>query len=309
MDTIFIINPKAGQGNSGLAEKIKSTAPDVKIYITKGVGDAEQFVRDYCRTKGGARFIACGGDGTLNEVLNGTAECENAEIGVMPGGTGNDFCRNFVADFMDIEAQITGETERCDAIRYTTWVDGEIKSGYCVNMFNIGFDCNVADMTAEMKKRPFISGSAAYFLSILVNLVKKKGISARIEIDGETVRDGHLLLTSVANGCYCGGGIKSNPTASVKDGFLNINVINNVSRLKFISLLPHYMKGDFPDLKDIEKVILVARCKKMVIVPKEDKIRMCVDGEIIDAGKTQFEIVHNAFNFVVPARVREVVKC
>ena len=317
MTTVFIINPKAGKGNdvAAFADKVrdcakKSGAPAI-VYFTKASGDAAEYVRDYCETCGAARFIACGGDGTLNEVLNGAAECEGAEIGVIPIGTGNDFCRNFSpeGEFTDVEAQLAGVGESCDAIKYTTWVDGEIRSGYCINMFNIGFDCNVADMTAEMKKKPLVSGSAAYFLSILVNLIKKKGINARIEIDGETVRNGPMLLTSVANGSYCGGGIKSNPTASVNDGQLNINIIKNVSRMKFIGLLPHYMKGDFPRLKNIEKVISMVRCKKMVLVPKEEKIRLCVDGEIIDAGKTEFEIIHNAFRFVLPAKVREVAKC
>lgn len=317
MTTVFIINPKAGKGNdiAAIADEIRECAKKsgmpVVIYFTRSAGDASEYVRDYCKTFGAARFIACGGDGTLNEVLNGAAECKGVEIGVFPIGTGNDFCRNFSPDgnFDDIASQIAGVAQSCDAIKYTTWVDGEIRSGYCVNMFNIGFDCNVADMTAEMKKKPFISGSAAYFLSILVNLVKKKGVNARIEIDGETVREGQILLTSVANGSYCGGGIKSNPFASVNDGQMNINIIKNVSRLKFIRLLPHYMKGDFPKLKNIEKVISTLQGKKMVLVPEKDKIRLCVDGEIIDAGRTEFEIVHNAFNFVLPAKVREVIKC
>ncbi len=84
-------------------------------------------------------------------------------------------------------------------------------------MFNIGFDCNVADMTANMKKKPFISGSLAYLLSIFVMLIKKKGAKLLIELDGEKKYCGPLL-TSLANGSYCGGGIKSNPLVSIKDG-------------------------------------------------------------------------------------------
>ena len=316
MKTVFIINPKAGQGNGGLAEKIKMTSPVAEIYITRGVGDAERFVREYCRTNGGARFIACGGDGTLNEVLNGAIDCDDAEIGVIPGGTGNDFCRNFKqsGDFCDILSQINGKTVKCDAIRYTTWVDDEIRRGYCVNMFNIGFDCNVADKTAEMKKKPLISGSAAYFLSILVNLIKKKGANLEIELDGEKVHSGPLLLTSVANGSFCGGGIMSNPLASVQDGLININIVNNVSRMKFIGLLPHYMKGDFLSLKNIEKVITSVKCTKATITPLTGTVRFCIDGEIADMGKTEFEIVHNAFDFVIPAsgkpaEIPEVAKC
>jgi len=308
MKTVFVVNPKAGQGKHGdeTIEKIKRGAADlnvdVQVYITKGIGDGERFVKEYCQTFGAARFIACGGDGTLSEVLNGAIDCAGAEIGVMPMGTGNDFCRNFqdAGDFLDVSSQLRGESILCDAIRYQTTLAGETKSGYCVNMFNIGFDCNVADMTAEMKKKPLVSGSFAYILSIFANLIRKKGANLRIEVDGKEAHNGQLLLTSVANGSYCGGGIKSNPLASVSDGFLSVNIIKNISRLYFLRLLPLYMKGTFLNFPGIERVILSKRCKKLTITPLAGAFRICCDGEITDAGKTEFEIVPGAFRFVVP---------
>ena len=144
MKTVFVINPKAGSEDrtKELQGKIKGLLKDYEIYITKAVGDAERFVREYCKSYGVARFIACGGDGTLCEVLNGAILYHDSEVGVIPLGTGNDFCRNFqnLGNFNDIEAQIKGKTEKCDAIFYRTFSDGKEKTGYCVNMFNIGFD-------------------------------------------------------------------------------------------------------------------------------------------------------------------------
>lgn len=309
MKTVFVINPEAGQGKNidFLINTINSTISklkaDAQIYITKSIGDAEKFVKSFCKKFGPARFIACGGDGTLSEVLNGAIETTGTEIGVIPIGTGNDFCRNFDKNsgFDNIEGQITGESVECDAIKYST----NEKVGYCVNMFNIGFDCNVADLTQDMKKKPFVSGSLAYFLSILITLIKKKGSDLKIEIDGKLAHNGKLLLTSLANGCYCGGGIKSNPLASIKDGLISINIIRNVSRCRFITLLPHYMKGTFNKISGIEKYISSEKCKKVIVTPNSGKMRICIDGEIIDAEKTQFEIVHNAFNFVLPYK-REI---
>lgn len=308
MKTVFIVNPKAGQGKNAqkLIENIRQTAralnADIEIYETRAAGDAARFVKEYCKQNGGSRFIACGGDGTLSEVLNGAISCADSEVGVLPIGTGNDFCRNFAnrEEFYNIESQISGESEKCDVIKYETTINGSKKEGYCVNMVNIGFDCNVADMTAEMKKKPFISGSVAYFLSILSTLIKKKGANLKIELDGMLKHEGPLLLTSIANGSYCGGGIKSNPLASVQDGFININIIKNVSRLKFIYLLPYYMKGTFLKLKDVERIISSVKCQKIIITPLDGKIRICNDGEIISAEKIQFEIVKGAFNFVLP---------
>ena len=268
------------------------------------MGDASDFVREYCSRHGAARFIACGGDGTLCEVVNGAIGCDCAEVGVIPIGTGNDFTRNFgfQYDFNDIEAQLCGETTKCDAIRYKSITDGEEKSGYCVNMFNIGFDCNVADMTSKMKTKPFISGSMAYFLSIFAMLIKKKGANLTIELDGKRMHSGPLLLTSLANGSFCGGGIKSNPLASVKDGLINMNIIYNISRMNFISKLPFYMKGTHIKLKNIERIIYNTVCRKVRLIPQSGKMKICVDGEIEDVGTTEFEAVHNAFNFVIPCK-------
>lgn len=318
METVFIINPKAGKRNDTdrLLGEIKKAAEQtdasVTTYITKCVGDATRFVSEFCRKCGKTRFIACGGDGTLNEVLNGIKDCEAAEVGVLPMGTGNDFCRNFreLGDFENISLQITGECVKSDVISYTTVVDGEIKEGCCVNMFNIGFDCSVADLTGTIKKRTFFSGSLAYFISILITLVRKRCTRLKIELDGRECHRGKVLLTSIANGCFCGGGIKSNPLAEANDGLININIIKNVSRLRFISLLPYYMKGTFLKLKGIDKVIASEKCSEVVITPECGKIRLCIDGEIVDAGKTRFKALHNAFNFVIPAKTakREAIR-
>ena len=302
MKTVFVINPKAGTGKE--TERLISEAQSsAEIYITKQAGDATRFVKEYCKTNGPARFIACGGDGTLSEVLNGAIDCADAEIGVLPRGTGNDFCRNFkmAGDFSDINAQLSGKMVKCDVIKYSTVET----TGYCLNMFNIGFDCNVADLTASMKKKPFVSGSFAYLLSIFANLIKKKGTNLKIDIDGEEFYSGRLLLTSIANGSYCGGGILSNPLASLHDGLINMNVVYNISRLKFLSLLPHYMKGTHINLTGIEKVIYNTKCKKVVLTPLDGQMKICIDGEIITAEKTEFEILPAAVNFVVPKKYKE----
>ena len=306
--TVFIVNPKAGQGKNieKFINDIKTAADknktETEIYLTKAIGDATVFVRKYCNENGAARFIACGGDGTLGEVVNGCINCPGSEVGVIPMGTGNDFCRNFDKsnNFSDIVSQISGATTKCDAIRYRSVTDGNEKTGYCVNMFNIGFDCNVADMTSKMKQKPFISGSLAYFLSIFTMLIKKKGANLQIELDGESKHKGRLLLPSIANGKFCGGGIKSNPKAAVDGGFLNINIIYNISRINFLSKLPFYMKGTHIKLRNIQNVIYNTNCEKVVLTPLSGNMRICVDGEIENAGRTEFEIVHNAFNFVLP---------
>ena len=300
MKTIFIVNPCAGQGNKAklLIDKIRKENCD--LYITKTVGDATRYVKEYIKKYGPARFIACGGDGTFNEVLNGVENCADAHIGLIPIGTGNDFCRNFDSSFDNVSKQLDGEVVKCDAIRYTIQNDGGEISGYCANMLNIGFDCNVADMTANMKKKPFISGSMAYLAATLTNLIGKKGANLKIEIDNQVKHCGKLLLTTIANGSYCGGGVKSNPLASVRDGKININIVKDVSRLRFLRLLPSYINGTLLNVKNIDQVVFNTSCQKITVTPLDGKMRLCIDGEIIDAGKTTFEICPGVFNFIVP---------
>lgn len=308
MITVFIVNPKAGKGKKlqnvkkMIAELACQKPDNVLYYETKAPGDATRFVQEYYAQNGAARFIACGGDGTFSEVVNGAMGCMDAQVGVLPIGTGNDFCRNFPKDtyFHNIYLQTTAEAIPCDVIRYTTEIDGETKVGYCANMFNIGFDCNVADKTLSVKEKTVFSGPMAYFVSIFISLIQKKTISLTVEADGGVLYRGNLLLTSVANGCYCGGGIKSNPFASLTDGKLNVNLIQDISRRKFLSLLPFYMKGTHHTLKGIESVVQNIGCKTLTITPHSGQMRISIDGEVITTGKTTFEVIPNAIKFAIP---------
>ena len=306
---IFIVNPKAGQGkgNAKFTDHIKQEADalgiPVEIYTTAGVGDAEILARQIAsEVTTPTRIYACGGDGTLNEVLNGVIDNENIAVGLLPIGTGNDFCRNFpeAGDFLDIGAQLQAVSEKCDAIRYTGELAGEEKTRYCANMFNIGFDCNVVDLTATLKTYPLLSGSFAYLMAVGVMMAKKKGANLKVEVDGEVRHDGPLLLTAVANGCFCGGGVKSSPKAKVNDGMMDYNIIRDVKRVEFIKLFPLYAKGTHMSVPGIERIIDTNAAKKITITPNEGTMRLCADGEIVDAGRVEMEIVPSAFNFLVP---------
>lgn len=344
MKTVFILNPSAGKGRGSdkLKEKINRVADrlghTVGVYTTKGPGDAEKFAQQFCieaeaeetgsfaqhadcvqpfpatqekreqarqASAVRGRLIACGGDGTFNEVLNGVMQtphgAENVSVGLVPTGTGNDFVRNFFgADFSDIEAQLLGEPQRCDAIRYSGWIDGKMQTRYCANMFNIGFDCNVVDTTARMKKYPLINGSFAYLLSVGLMFIQKKGAKLRVELDGRVAEDGPVLLTAIANGGYCGGGVYSAPQTSLTDGLMHVNIIYDVKRLEFLQKFPYYAKGTYPELDGIERIIYSSPCQTARITPLDGIMRLCTDGEIVDAGTVDFTVAPGAFQFLVP---------
>ena len=314
MRTVFIVNPKAGKGQGGekFIREIKAasekTGIPAEIYSTQAVGDGEVLAAQLAReaeTRGEeTRIIACGGDGTLNEILNGAMHSKPVSIGVVPIGTGNDFCRNFpeTGDFLNIEAQLNGYVAECDAIRYSGMLGGKEQTRYCANMFNIGFDCNVVDLTAKLKNYPLVAGSMAYLLAVLCILVKKKGADLKVELDGEVYEDGPVLLTALANGSFCGGGVKSAPTAKLNDGLMDVNIIYNVTRREFLSKFPAYSKGTHMQIPGIEKIICARQCRRAVITPRQGTMRLCTDGEIVDAGRITFEVVPRAFRLLLPAR-------
>jgi YegS/Rv2252/BmrU family lipid kinase len=314
MKTIFVLNPSAGKGHGldrikdEVSEASKKLGVKAGVYITKKVGDAESFARmvamDAAEKNEEVRLIGCGGDGTLNELVNGVIGFDCAAVGVIPTGTGNDFVRNFkdVGDFMSVEAQLRGTVEKKDVIKYWGVLDGREQTRYCANMFNIGFDCNVVDLAATLKKYPMLKGSLAYLAAVMGILVKKKGANLKIEIDGEVVQNGPVLLAAVANGGYCGGGVNSAPKASLTDGLMDINIIYNITRLEFLKNFPAYAKGTHLELPNVEEMIYFKQCKKVVITPLHGAMRLCTDGELSDAGTVHMEIVEGGLNMVVPGK-------
>lgn len=347
---IFILNPAAGKGQAaGIEKEIRAICDvaglDYEIYQTTGPDNGEAYVRRCCEEQtaerhhhaepGNLRFYACGGDGMLNEVVNGVmsaargqaawtgaarddapgedAPGEDApgtgdgqalpEVGCIPLGTGNDFVRNFPeADFTDLIGQIQGKASFCDLIRYDVAGDGEKYHRYCVNMFNIGFDCNVVDMTDRLKRLPLVAGGAAYLAGVAATLIRKKGENLRVCYEDCFVHDGPLLLLSIANGCFCGGGIRGLPRALTNDGRMDVSLVKNVSRSTFVRLFPKYVKGSHlkdPRLRDI---LRYSQEQRLVISANNDTLKLCVDGEIATARTVRFEICPGAFRFVIPSR-------
>ena len=332
MKYYFVLNPAAGQGGAAeLKRRIYNTARskgiDFGIYTSKAPGDALVFAKMVSAAPGDKAIFACGGDGTLSEVVNGVmehrAEAErlgkapegSIRVGCVPCGTGNDFVRNFpdAGDFTDIAAQIDGSVKKCDLIYYETerydfegaedvedLDEPRKQTGYSINMFNIGFDANVVDMTQSMKKKPFMAGSIAYLASVAVMLLRKRGADLWVAFEDNDVYSGKMLLIAVTNGCYCGGGVKGIPNAQVDDGLMDISLIKNASRRQFIKFFPKYMKGTHLEDKVASKLVIYKKSKSLTIVPNRKTMRLCIDGEMITAGRTVFRICEQAVDFVLP---------
>ena len=297
----FIINPAAGKGTfiSSLSARIREAAEktgiDYEIYITTAPGDAQRFVEAALAGDSDRhRFYACGGDGTLCEVVNGAPECPRAEFAVVPIGTGNDFCRNFSdrGAFLDIGRQIAGTPMAIDLIKYN--------NRYCINMLNIGFDCHVVERTVKFKKSKLIPSSMAYTTGVVATLLHKMHTKMHIELaDGEVI-ERPLLLMSIANGQFYGGGYHSNPRANLSDGLFDVNIIEKVSRATFLSLIGSYKAGTH--LETAAKYITY-RQDTAIALHFDEETAVCADGELETATDLTVTLVPSAASFVLPQGV------
>lgn len=313
MKNYFIINPNAGRKRrkvellSRIERAASETGLDCEVYFTRSMSDGEAFAKKMCSDNPDEvfRFFGCGGDGTLNEVINGIYGFDNAVAGNVPLGTGNDFARAFgpLKSFADIKAQLLGNIREVDLIRCTYELDGQHIVRYCDNMINIGFDSNVVAKAAEIRKGGVVTGSAAYLLGVGIILIKKKGADLRIELDNGYVHDGPLLLTAAANGRYCGGGVQSSPQSLVDDGMIEVSVIKEVSRTKFISLYPSYSKGTHIDNLTAEGILDYHRVRSLKITSNTGSMKVSNDGEIISPHALDLEVVPKAIKFSVPSGI------
>lgn len=305
MRYFFIVNPSAGKGNKTekLMQTIKEACDrrelDYVLYQTTEIGDAERYVRKVCKISCEKNeqicIFACGGDGTINECFNGAAEYDGAALGVIPIGTGNDFVRNFggAEAFLDIEGQLDANVAVIDLIRYN--------DRYCVNMINIGFDCEVAARTAKLKSNPLIPSKFAYICGLLGEFIKKSGTAFSCKLDGKAVGDRRLLLSLFANGGFCGGGFFAAPEAELSDGLIDYCFIRNIPRLRFLSLVGKYKSGTHLQMKNKDEVFEYGKCRE-VELSFGQKRRICVDGEIEECETLRLSLVKGAARLLIPAK-------
>ncbi len=290
MQDIFIINPKAGKKNAtDYIPLIKSALPDAIIRITEYPLHATEIAKEYSHLQSPCRIFSLGGDGTLNEVVNGMIDTQNI-LGVIPCGSGNDFIRYYTQNFSNIlERTLEGTIIPVDVMK--------INNLYSLNIISIGFDAEIALSANKFKNLPFIPSRLAYSISIVYNLLKLHFYEATIEVDG-IVYDNKWILSAFANGRYYGGGIKPVPEAVNDDNLIDICMVKETSKLFLIKVLPRYIKGTHQSLK----VATFVQGKKITIRSKE-LLPLNIDGEISISSSINIEILPKKLNILRPMAI------
>lgn len=306
MEHIFIINPVSGTTNpeTYLRAKIEQVANkfslSYKILVTEYEGHAKEIAKTYSQTGKAIRFYACGGDGTLNEVVEGTLGYPNVDTACIPCGSGNDFVRNFGTkeDFLNLEAMVQGERITIDLI--TT------QYGIATAICSAGLDAQVAYGIPKFRRIPFCGGETSYKLSIITSLCSKLGHQLRIEADGEVFEDNFLML-AICNGKTYGGGFIASPNADMQDGLLDFVMVKKISRFRIAKVVNTYKQGKHivngKVLPEFQDIMTYRRVKEIHIQALDHRpIVVTKDGECAPRMQLDACITPNCANIVIPKR-------
>ena len=300
MRYLFVINPKAGDGKriEMLRNEISALqkTENCEIYLTKGVRDATRYVRDYLDkyAEEEVRCIACGGDGTLNEVVNGAVGHANVSVTVYPCGSGNDFVKSVggAERYLSVKALIEAPTQEIDLLK--------AGNHYSINVINFGFDTAVAITVNEDRDRTGHGNVNSYTKGIVKALVTNMRNTGVIKADEETLNpSGKFLLCTIAHGKYIGGKFLCAPRAELRDGLLDVCLLDPISHIRFFRILNIYTEGrhlDDPHLKDI---VHYKRAEKAEVNAPQG-FAYSLDGEIIYENNFTVEVAPKALRFAIP---------
>ena len=296
MKHIFIINPAAGKYDrteefSGkIAASCASRGLDYAIHVSEKPGDCRATARRAAESGEEVRLYACGGDGTLNEVVNGAAGFANAAVTHFPGGSGNDTIKIFddPAAFTSIERLLDAEEARFDLIR--------CNGSYALNVLSIGFDARVGTDIARFKRLPLVSGKGAYILSIFSNMLHGLTADYTVTLDSGEVFSGRKTMICICNGRWYGGGFNPVPEAEPDDGLLDVLVVEKVNLLQVATVVGHYQKGRYADYPSL---IYHARCRSLRIECVKESV-VNIDGEAAYTTDAKIELIPQAIRFFYP---------
>ena len=313
MDHVFIVNPAAGNGKKNLAGILASLHQRIRrvptfryrLYETREKRDATAYIRNYCKEHNApVRFYACGGDGTLNEVVNGVAPFPQASVSVYPCGSGNDYVKYYggAEPFLRMDDLIDGEEISVDLLR--------VDDLYAVNIINFGFDTRVAMTMDKVRRNPLFGGKRAYLTGVVHAVLTARKNRCRVWVDGQplnpvaekdgTVRNHPLMfLCTVANGQYVGGEYRCAPYSVNDDGQADVCLVQPVSVPQFVDLVGLYRDGQHLVSPKFKEIVHYMRGKH-IQVRAEKGFAFSLDGEIVKRDSFDIDVLPKALRLCVP---------
>jgi diacylglycerol kinase (ATP) len=300
----IIANPNAGHGKGAHAipeieRELTRLGLDFDLVRTERVGHGIELARA-AALAGYDVIVAAGGDGTVNEVLNGLMEARLASenrpaMGILCSGRGNDFapCINIPEDLPAAFQVLKDDHRRIIDIGCVQ--GGKFPQGrYFANNVGVGFD---AIGTIEVAKLPEW-GMLSFLIAILKTIfLYYKGPTVRLDYDDQTLTTSTLMLLTM-NGKRMGTGFKMAPYSKPDDGLFDLVIVRQVSRLRIFGLIPHFMKGTQGSQPEVRTL----RASRVAITALEGALPAQSDGEIIcvDGSRLDIELLSHQIEVVCP---------
>jgi YegS/Rv2252/BmrU family lipid kinase len=296
---VFLVNPASDNGATGkrwpeLAHRAARLGLSGETLFSERPGHLIELARS--AVDGGATLvIAVGGDGTLNEVVNGIAG-RDVDLATIPLGTGMDFGRTYgiPTKFEDaVRIALEGKPRTIDAgrVSYRTW-GGEDAERWFANVGSVGMSGAVAQRANGMSKA--LGGKATFFYALARVFFEWENTDVTVRFDGEE-RHGRMHDVIVANGVWHGGGMMLAPDARPDDGAFDVIMIGDVGKVDFLTTAPKLYKGKHVGHPKIE-VVRTAR----VEVDAAERLPIELEGEQVGTTPATFEVVPGALRVRVP---------
>jgi diacylglycerol kinase (ATP) len=310
---IIIVNPASAGGATGrawpgVASVVRQHFGPFEVAFTKRSGEAVEIAEREARA-GRRLVIACGGDGTINEVANGILRAEaEAELGLLPSGTGGDFRRTLGIPTRTADAARAlreGETRLMDAGRVTfTNESGTEESRFFVNVASFGMGGDVIKRVKSREGLPagaarLLGGRLSFAAAALQAAVTFEKPSVRVSLDGGAESQLTVANFCVANARYFGGGMKIAPNAKVDDGCFDVVAVGDVTALNVLVNSYRLYLGTHLGMQEVRHAL--ARRVRAESV-SDTVVKLEVDGELVGRLPAEFELLPGALRVRCPHR-------
>lgn len=255
----FIVNKASKTGIGGeiwleIEMFLKERGVEHEVYYTQRAGHASAIMRDLCKSKDRITVAVMGGDGTLNESIQGITDFSKVELIYLPTGSGNDFARGIGLKGNAIEIinrALYGEKVKNVDIGELELADGT-KKRFAVSS-GAGVDAYVCYQTIDSKLKKFLNlfglGHLTYSILTVFDLFSMPLCQATVTIDGEEKSYNNAIFVAAMNGPFEGGGVPMVPHASPFDGLLSAVIVSDIPRFKCFFMLPKLLKAKHVGLK------------------------------------------------------------
>jgi YegS/Rv2252/BmrU family lipid kinase len=298
--TFFLVNPASAAGSTGkrwpeIAHRAAARGLEGDALISDGPGRLGELAARAV-AEGARLLVVVGGDGSVNEVVNGVVGTGEVELAVIPRGTGWDFVRTFgIPRELDqaIDVALTGPVREIDAgaVTFRMW-SGEEGRAHFANVGSAGISGAIARRANDSSKA--LGGKVSYYWSTLAVFFGWQTGVMRVSVDGEA-REGRMIDAMVCNGRYLGGGMMMCPDAEPDDGLFDVMLIGDVTKRDLAFVLPKTYKG-----RHLPHPRLELLRGSVVTVDADEPLPLELDGEQPGTTPARFEVVPRALRLRVP---------